>query len=75
MVLGIVAVVFAFIPFVGAFIAIPCAVVGLPLAGVGLKRKMDAGEGRGMAIAGIVTCIAGLILAILWWVWLGAEAT
>ena len=32
MILGIIAVVFAFIPIIGAFIAIPCVGVGLPLA-------------------------------------------
>ena len=64
--MGIVAIVFAFVPFAGAFIAIPCAVVGLSLSVVGYNRNEEAGEGKGMAIAGIVTCIVGVISAILW---------
>lgn len=66
MILGIVSVVFAFIPVFGAFVAIPCAVVGLPLSVVGFNRNRREGAGRGMSIAGMATCIVGLILAILW---------
>ena len=34
MILGIIGVVFAFIPVFGAFVAIPCVGVGMPLAAV-----------------------------------------
>lgn len=68
MILGIVAFLFAFVPLVGTWIAIPCAVIGLPLSGVSFAKKRKAGEGTGMAIAGIVTCVLAIIIAILWFV-------
>lgn len=66
MVLGIIAIVFAFIPVFGAFIAIPCVLVGLPLAAVDFGRKKRNNEGLGMAIAGIATNIIAFLMAIAW---------
>ena len=66
MVLGIVAIIFAFIPVVGAFIAFPCIAVGLPLAIIGFVRNRKAGQGTGMAIAGIVTSCVALVIVIVW---------
>ena len=65
LVLGIIAIVFSFIPLVGAFIAIPCALIGLPLSIIGFFLKMRRGEGKGMAVAGTITCSAALIIAIV----------
>ena len=66
MVLGIIAIVFAFIPIVGALIAIPCIVVGLPLSSVSFVKKKRAGEGIGMALAGMATNIVALVMVIAW---------
>ena len=48
------------------FIAIPAGIVGLILGIVGIKR---GGEGRGMAIAGIITSsvsiVLGLVMAVM----------
>lgn len=65
LVLGIVAIVFSLIPVVGAVIAIPCALVGLPLAVIGFFRNKSRGQGKGMAIAGAVTCVAALVIAVV----------
>ena len=52
MILGIIGVVFAFIPLVGPFIAFPCIAVGMPLSIIGFVRNRRRGQGKGMAIAG-----------------------
>ena len=65
MILGVIAVVFALIPFVGVFVAIPCSLVGLPLSVVRFYLNRKAGTSSGMAITGIATNLVGLILAIV----------
>ncbi len=72
MVLGIVAIIFAFVPVVGAFISFPCIGVGLPLAIVGFLRNRKAGLGTGMAIAGIATNAVALLIVIIWLAAVGA---
>ena len=42
MTLGIIAIVFAFIPIIGAFIAIPCIFMGLPLSSVSFVKKSES---------------------------------
>ena len=66
MVLGIIAVIFAFIPVFGAFIAFPCLVVGLPLSGVAIYQGRKRGTGIGMAVAGLTTCIVALVITVVW---------
>lgn len=66
MILGIVGLVFAFIPVFGAFIAVPCVGVGLPLAAVSFVQARKRGEGLGMPIAGLATTIVALFLVIGW---------
>ena len=49
MVLGIIGVVFAFIPIFGAFVAIPCVGVGMPLAAVAFyqaRKKVNRSASR-----------------------------
>ena len=72
MVLGTVAVVFAFIPVFGAFIALPCIAVGLPLSAIAFFRNRRQGQGVGMAIAGMATNIAAIVIAVVWLVAIGA---
>ena len=72
MILGIVGLVFAFIPLVGPFISFPCIAVGIPLSVLGLRKNIKERTGRGMAIAGLVTCIVALVITIIWLVALGS---
>ena len=44
------------------YVSIPCAVVGVILGGVSLSKKKG---GKGMAVAGVVTSIVGLVPAII----------
>jgi hypothetical protein len=63
-VVGLIGLVFSFIPFVGV-IAWPLVIVGLILAVVGLVLARRRG-GRGMAIAGIVVSLLGLLVCIIY---------
>ncbi len=74
MILGIVGLVFGFIPVVGAFIAFPCIIVGLPLSSIGLYQDKKNARGGGMSITGIATNVVALIVVILWLAVLGAAA-
>lgn len=56
LVLGIIAVLTFWFPFIGLVIS----VIGLVLAGVGMKRL----EGKGLAIGGLVLSIIALVLSI-----------
>ncbi len=64
MVLGILAIVFSFIPLVGIFLAIPCGGVGLILSAVALARRKE-GQGKGMALAGLILSIVAIVLSII----------
>jgi len=65
MVLGIVAIVFAFIPLIGVFIAAPCALIALILGIVGAVRASTIQKGMGMAIVGIVLAVIAGIMMLL----------
>jgi hypothetical protein len=61
LVLGIIGVLFGFIPFIGVFMAILLGVLAAIFGGVGLSRsKLPARGGRGMAIAGLVLGIIAI---------------
>ena len=65
MVLGILAVLFAFIPFLGVVFGVLLGVLGAIFGGLGIARAGQPGRGgRGMAIAGLVLGIIGLVLAL-----------
>jgi len=66
MILGIIAILFGFIPVFGAFVAFPCIAVGLPLSGVGFYLNKKNNQGSGMSIAGLVTNIVALVFVIFW---------
>jgi hypothetical protein len=73
-VLGIVGLVFSFIPIVG-IIAWPMVILGVVLSGVGLsKAKRGEANNLGLAVAGLVTSAIGLILCIAWVAAAGAAA-
>jgi hypothetical protein len=61
MVLGIVACAL----FCAWYIAIPCAIVGLILSIMGKKKSVAAGAPTGMATAGIILCVIGLGIDVL----------
>jgi hypothetical protein len=73
-VLGIVGLVFSFIPLIG-LIAWPLVIIGVVLSGVGLsKAKRGEANNLGLAVAGLVTSAIGLILCIAWVAAAGAAA-
>ncbi len=61
LVLGIVSVLFSFIPFCNTFMYIP-AIVGLVLGIVDTVKKSKGGEKKGVSIAGIVLCAIAVIV-------------
>jgi hypothetical protein len=63
-VVGLIGLVFSFIPLIGV-IAWPLVIIGLILAVVGLVLAGRRG-GRGMAIAGIVVSLLGLLICIIY---------
>ncbi|MGD9989215.1 DUF4190 domain-containing protein [Pseudonocardia sp.] len=65
-VLGLVGLVFSFIPVIG-IIAWPLVIVGLVLSIIGFTRtRSGRADNRGLAIAGIVLSVAGLLMCILY---------
>jgi hypothetical protein len=71
LVLGIVAVIFSFIPLVG-IIAWPIGITGLILGFVGLARvNRREATNRGVTLAGLVTSGAALVICVLWLVGIG----
>ena len=73
LVLGILALVFMWIPIIG-IIAIPMALVGVILGVVGKKQLTEAGSPTGMATAGIVLSIIALAISLLFTLICGACA-
>ncbi len=66
MILGIVAVLFSFIPCLGVYALIP-GIVGLILSIVSFVQANKAGAAKGMAIAGIVCSVIGCAIAGYQW--------
>ena len=65
MILGIMAIMFAWIPIIG-FISIPLVIIGLPLSIFGLLRSRSRRRGIGMAVTGLVTNTAALSFSIFY---------
>ena len=65
MVLGIVAVTLAWIPFIG-IVSIPLVLVGMPLSIISLIRRRQRGASLGMAVAGIATNSVALMFIIMY---------
>ena len=67
LVMGVVALVFAFVPIIGEFIAAPSAVLAIVLGLIGLGRvEKGLATNGGQALAGsILGLIAGLILFLV----------
>jgi len=73
MVLGIVGLLFSFGAYCVWFLSLPLTLVGVILSALAIK-KCSAGiaGGKGMAIAGLVTSIIGLIWTVIWMIVWGA---
>lgn len=67
MVIGIVALIFSFIPCVGQWALLP-AIVGLILGALDMVQKKKLGQPRGMAIAGLVLNIITIVISC-WWIY------
>ena len=65
LILGIISLVFAWIPCVGVYALIP-AILGLIFGIVGMVKSKKTGEGKGISIAGLVLNILAMTVAILW---------
>jgi hypothetical protein len=64
--LGVIGLVFSFIPLIGV-VAWPLVVLGVILSGVGLgKARRGEANNLGLAVAGLVTSLIGLVLCIAW---------
>lgn len=64
---------FSFIPCIGQFISLILATLGLIFSGVGIaKANKLGGEGRGLAIAGLVISILDFIWLLLIVLFIGA---
>ena len=65
LVLGIVALVVAWIPCVGAY-ALVFSIVGLILGAVGIAVAKKKGQGKGLSIAGLVCNVIATAIAVIW---------
>lgn len=66
LVLGVVGLVFAFIPIVGV-IAWPCVILGIIFGGIGMSKANETpGSPKGMAVAGLTCSLVGLVICFIW---------
>ncbi len=65
LVLGIVSIVFCWIPCVGNFAFLP-GVLGIILGGCGIHVAKKKNEGKGVAIAGLVLSIISVLFSLFW---------
>lgn len=65
-VLGLLGLVFAMIPIIGV-VAWPMVILGLVFGLIGWRRAANGGAtNKGLAIAGVVLSVAGLVLCVVW---------
>ncbi len=65
LVLGIVALIVAWIPCVGVY-ALLFSVLGLILGAVGIAKAKKTGQGKGLSVAGLVCNIIATVIAAIW---------
>jgi hypothetical protein len=65
LVLGIGSLLFALVPFVG-FAAVPFAIAGVVLGVLGFSRARSTNQGKGLAIGGMATSAAALVVCALY---------
>lgn len=64
LILGIVSIVLAWFMYVN-IAAVACAVVGLILSIKGKNKLVAAGQAKGLAVAGLIVSIVGLVLSVI----------
>lgn len=63
---GLVGLVFSFIPIIGV-VAWPLVIIGIALSAVGMNyANQGRASNKGLATAGLVVSIIGLVMCILW---------
>lgn len=65
LIVGIVALLFSFIPCVGMYAVLP-AIVAIILSAISMSQSSKIGAPKGMATAGLVCAIIALIIAAYW---------
>jgi ABC-type Fe3+ transport system permease subunit len=65
LVVGIIAVLFSFIPCLGAWAIVP-AIVGIVLSAISMRQANKAGMPKGTATGGLVCSIIAAAIAIYW---------
>jgi hypothetical protein len=65
LVLGIGSLLFALIPFVG-FASVPFAIGAVVLGVIGLGKSREIGQGKGLAVGGLVTGALALAVSVLY---------
>lgn len=65
LVVGIIALLFSFIPCLGLWAIVP-AIVGIVLSAISMKQAGRVGAPKGMATAGLVCAIVAAAIAIYW---------
>jgi len=74
LILGILALLIAFIPCVGLFALIP-GIIAIVLAIVGLSQANSANGAKGVIIAGLVISVIGTVIAAVWLIIFSASGT
>jgi hypothetical protein len=63
---GLIGLVFSFIPVIG-IIAWPLVIIGIVLSAIGMNyANQGQATNRGLAVAGLVVSVIGLVMCILW---------
>jgi len=65
LILGIISVVFAVIPFLGIFIAAPCSLLAFIFGIVGMVRGSKIQKGFGMALCGLILSLLSSLMMFL----------
>ena len=71
LVLGIIAVVLSFIPFVGV-ISIILSILAIIFCGIGLSKVSTLGIGKKSAIVGLILGIVAIVINIVYWLVISA---
>ena len=74
LVLGIIALIVAWIPCVGVY-ALLFSVLGLILGAVGIAKAKKTGQGKGLSIAGLVCNIIATVIAAIWFFLMAGSAS
>jgi uncharacterized membrane protein YvlD (DUF360 family) len=75
LVCGIIGLVFAIIPIVGMFLGLPLGILAVVFGAVGISRvRRNVANNGGSAVAGLITGILAVVLAIIAWTLIYAAA-